>query len=287
MPAISADVPGRVVERRARLGLQRALGDQVGGARRAEPLDDEPDDAGVLLPLQPARHLQQLAQGDRLAGITGGPLRPRWVLVEAEHAVADEHADDCRREALGHRVRAHHLIGSVARVVALVHELAAVDDDDRLHPTAGVRRSERGGDGGVDGRLIDACRQRPGRPVGAWERHAGRLRRVGARGRLRRGGASRHARRRGGRRSGVRRHGRRGRRRGGAVVVVTARDGRDQEDRCRRQPQGRSLHPSHPTGEASTRTVAPRAPMPGPCPSQAAVRILVLRLPGAIDGRAR
>ncbi len=86
--------------------------------------------------LEPAAHLQQMAQGDLGARIAGAlPARHRRGLVQPQAPVGDEHADHHRGDRLGHRPADEARVAVIARGIAFGGELAV-----RASPPARVSR---------------------------------------------------------------------------------------------------------------------------------------------------
>ena len=132
--------------------------------------------AVLLLPLEAAAHAQQVVERDLLAWVAVRlPFLDGRRGIELESTVADQHPDDRRGEALGDRERRRRLIGGVERVVTLVDDLTALDDDERTHAGVGVVGAERGGDGGVERHRVDAVGQFADRPLDGRIRDVRRL----------------------------------------------------------------------------------------------------------------
>jgi len=117
---------------------------------------------GLLGPLQAAAHAQQVVEGDRVARIAlTAPLRHRCPRVDVEAVVLDQRPHQRGGDALGHGEPVHRLVAAVlpVRAVALVDELAALDDDDRANAriAAVVERD-------VD-RVVDRRAVRSGQPL--------------------------------------------------------------------------------------------------------------------------
>ena len=96
--------------------------------------------------------MEQIGDGDLAAEVGRiGPLRYRGGRQRVESAVAGQHPDRGGGEALRDGPRRGRGIRIIERVIALVHEPSALDDEQRANPGGAVVRSEGGGDGGIDG----------------------------------------------------------------------------------------------------------------------------------------
>ena len=120
--------------------------------------------------------MEQIGDGDLAAGVGRiGPLRYGSGRQRVESAVAGEHPDRGGGEALRDGPRRGCGVRIVERVIALVHEPSALDDEQRTDPGGAVVRSEGGGDCGIDGGDGYAVGQLTRQPVLGREGHAVRL----------------------------------------------------------------------------------------------------------------
>ena len=202
---------GRVLPLRAGLGDELLRDRDHGRMRCLERLERQPTRAVLLLPLEAAAHSHEVVEGDLAARVAVClPFLDGRRGVELETPVTDQHPDDRRGEALGDGERRRRLVWRIERVVALVDDLTALDDDDRAYSGGGVVGTERGGDSGIEHRAVDPLRQIADGPVERGVRNVRRLLGI-----VRRRVRGRQGRRRGigRRRFGRRRIGRRGYRR--------------------------------------------------------------------------
>ncbi len=80
-----------------------------------------------LVPLQSARHSEQVLEANFLAAILA---EPKSGLRQRQLAVLDEQADDAGHHRLGHGPAEQRRIGFEARSVVLAHDSAVIDNDD-------------------------------------------------------------------------------------------------------------------------------------------------------------
>ena len=173
--------PDRVDQRDIRrIGrrCRRSLAEQQSGD---EGLAEIPPAEAVFV-VQTTSHLEQIAQGDRLAGVALGlPLDDRRPVVQVEPTLTNQDAEEGVRDALGHRPGLEATAGAEALGVALEDQASVLDDQQRprVWAASAPPAGEESLDLGVEGVAIEPFGKLSPRPLQRRPRHALRLRRQG------------------------------------------------------------------------------------------------------------